>query len=434
MSSNQKEFKKLNLLPTLMTSLSEQGFKTPTEIQKEGIPALLDGQSIIGVANTGSGKTLAYALPILHCLKSQEAAGQAVETPAQPRALVMVPTRELGEQVAKVFKTFTHHTRLRVRVALGGTSFAESRKNVQGPFEILIASSDRLVQMIKGEYVDLSQAQFLIFDEADQMLDQGFLPNSELIRKSCPESVRMGLFTATLTPAVQSLIDQSFQSAILINKITGRKNSDRLVTKNLIVKNGQRFPLLEKILKEKNNVGTLIFTNTREQCDALAEQMTQNGFKCGIYRGDMDAVLRKKTLKEFREGKILTLVCTDLAARGLDIPQVGRVINYHLPKILDNYTHRAGRTARGLSGGTVINLITERDEKVRAHLEGRKAIPLKEVFSKSKLNFKKEKSGASTKTAVESKNSKTPKAPSSKPAKSQAPRKNPQPRQKRQRF
>ncbi len=201
----------------------------------------------------------------------------------------------------------------------------------------------------------------------------------------------MGLFTATLTSQVQELINQSFQTAKIVDKTTGRKNSDRLITKNLIVKNGQRFPLLEKILKEKKDIGTLIFTNTREQCDALAEQMTKSGFKCGIYRGDMDANIRKKTLRDFRAGLIHNLVCTDLAARGLDIPQVQRVINYHLPKLLDNYTHRAGRTARGSSGGTVINLLTERDEKIKAHLEGRKAVPLKEVFEKSKLNYKKEK-------------------------------------------
>ncbi len=172
----QSDFKKLNLLDSLNQSIKDLGLKNPTEIQSHVIPLLLEGESVVGVSNTGSGKTLAYALPILQVLKNLEKENKGVLTPAQPRALVMVPTRELGEQVAKVFKSLTHLTRLRIRVALGGMSFADSRKNVSETFEVLIASSDRLVQLIKGEFIDLSQIRFLIFDEADQMLDQGFLP------------------------------------------------------------------------------------------------------------------------------------------------------------------------------------------------------------------------------------------------------------------
>ncbi len=384
-------FKSLNLLDSLIHSLKEQNLTQPTEIQSEIIPLLLKEKSVVGISNTGSGKTLAYALPILHVLKKIELNGLPVTEAGQPRALIMVPTRELGEQVAKVFKTLTHSTRLRVRLTLGGMGMADSKKNVSDPFEILIATSDRLVQMAKGEFIDLSAIQFLIFDEADQMLDQGFLPNSEYIIKSCPQGIQMGLFTATTTAAVQSLIDLNFKEAIVVNKITGRKNSDRLVTKNITIKNGQRFPELEKLLKSKINGGTLIFTNTREQCDELAELIQSKGFKCGIYRGEMDPIIRKKTLQDFRAGKILHLVCTDLAARGLDIPQVKRVINYNLPRLMDNYVHRAGRTARGFDKGEVINFFTERDEKLRAELEGRKARPLKEVFEKSKLNFELEK-------------------------------------------
>jgi ATP-dependent RNA helicase RhlE len=395
MKPQKNEFKKLNLLDTLISSLSDQSLTHPTEIQKEVIPKIINLESVVGVSNTGSGKTLAYALPILHVLKSQENKRGPVQTPAQPRALIMVPTRELGDQVAKVFKTLTHETRLRVRVALGGMTFADSRKNVAAPFEILIATSDRLVELLKGEYIDLSNILFLVFDEADQMLDQGFLANSQFIRKACPESICMGLFTATLTTPIKSLLEETFQAVPIVDRTSGRKNSDRLVTKNLTIKNGQRFPILEKLLSEDKKIGTLIFTNTREQCDDLARLISEKGFTCGVYRGDMEAPLRKKTLSQFRQGKILNLVCTDLAARGLDIPQVERVINYHLPRQMNNYIHRAGRTARGLQKGLVINLMTERDEKLRAELEGRKAVPLKEVFKKSHLEFKKSKSSKS---------------------------------------
>lgn len=350
-----------DILPSLQSVLVEKGISTPTEIQSRALPALLSGRSIVGVSETGSGKTLAYVLPILHFLKRIENEGQPVALDSQPRAVVIVPTRELGEQVSKVFKPFTHTTRLRVRTVLGGTTFEVAKRNIRGPLEILVATPGRLVQLLERKLINLSDIRILVFDEADQMLDQGFLPDANRIASACPQNRQLALFSATISPKVQELINELFKDAEVIRSKGSSRVVPTLLTTNRTVIEGKRFPLLEKILSKEVSGGTLIFTNTREQCDKLAELLLKAGYKCLIYRGEMNKVERRANLKLFIEGKVPLLISTDLASRGLDVEYVGRVINYHLPKELDNYIHRVGRTARAGRKGEVINLVTERD-------------------------------------------------------------------------
>lgn len=362
-------FKEFELLTSILKTLKEKKLSQPTEIQKQIIPLLLADQSVVGVAETGSGKTLSYVLPLLHQLKSLENNKQAVQIDSSPRAVVMVPTRELGEQISKVFKIFTHDTRLRVRPALGGMTFEQSRRNVAGPFEILLATPGRIVQLIEKDLINLDDVRTLIFDEADQMMDQGFLPDSKRVVSSCPENLQMALFSATISPSVQTLIGDLFQNAKMVRSKGSGKVVKSLTTKNLTVVDGKRWPLFEKVLKQRTSGRTIVFTNTREQCDKLAKELTDKGFLCAIYRGEMDKNVRRANLKKFKEGKVDLLISTDLAGRGLDISDVDRVINYHLPKQIENYLHRVGRTARAGRPGTVINLVTERDEKLISSLK-----------------------------------------------------------------
>lgn len=364
-----KSFEDFDLLPSLRATLAEKNFTEPTEIQCLTMPSLLDGKSIAGVAQTGSGKTLAYALPILHLVKSLENDKDPVEANSRPRALVIVPTRELGEQVARVFKPFTHTTRVRVRTLLGGTSSEMGRRNVGGPFEILVATPGRLVQFMDRKLVNLNDARILVFDEADQMLDQGFLPDANRITEACPEERQMVLFSATISSSVQELINQLFSNAKVVRAGESHRLVSTLKTQNRTVSNGKRLPLLEKLVAEKVPGGTIIFTNTREQCDAVAEELKELNVACVIYRGEMDKVERRKNLKAFREGQVEFLISTDLASRGLDVEHVGRVVNYHLPKQMENYIHRVGRTARAGRTGLVINFVTERDAPLMRLLE-----------------------------------------------------------------
>jgi len=355
-------FQDLDLLPSLQHTLVEKGLSTPTDIQGRVLPILLKGDSVVGIAETGSGKTLSFALPILHRLKQLENHGEGVQVESRPRALILVPTRELGEQVTKVFKPFTHTTRLRVRSVLGGTTMEMARRGISGPFEVLVATPGRLVQLIDRRLIDLTDVRTLILDEADQMLDQGFLPNVRLIASACPPKRQIALFSATVSAKVQELMQYLFDDVQVIRSEGSARPIPTLTTRNLNVVNGKRFPLLEKLLSaEKVRGGTLIFTNTREQCDKLAGELQGIGQDCLIYRGEMEKVQRRQNLKAFREGKIDFLICTDVASRGLDINHVGRVINYHLPQGMDNYTHRIGRTARAGKSGLVINFVTERD-------------------------------------------------------------------------
>ena len=362
-SPAMKSFSELPLLPSLLTTLKEKKLLTPTEIQARIVPLMLEGESVVGVSETGSGKTLAYALPLLHLLKELENKYDPVLDESTPRALVMVPTRELGEQIAKVFKTLTHDTRLRVRAALGGTPMEQTRRNVAGVFEILLATPGRLVQLMKDQAIHLDDVRALVFDEADQMMDEGFKSDSEAIAEACPEELQLALFTATLTPKVQELIDNLFENANVIKSAGSGKTVKSLTTRNLPVEDGKRWPVLEKVLKEKVEGGTLLFTNTREQCDRIAKELKDKGYSCAIYRGEMESDVRRKNYKKFVNGEVDILVATDLAGRGLDITGVSRVINYHLPKQHENYLHRVGRTARAGRAGLVVNLITERDEE-----------------------------------------------------------------------
>ena len=362
-------FSAFDLIPSLRATLKSEGFDTPTEIQERALPALRRGESVVGVAETGSGKTLAYALPLLQKMKQLEETGEAVTLTGQPRAIVLVPSSDLGEQVTRAMKTFTHETRVRVRSAVGGVAMKIARKNVAGAFEVLVATPGRLEQLIEKNQVNLSDLRFLVFDEADQILDQGFLPAIKRILKTSPSERQLALFTATASDGVRALIEEMFHHAEVIETKGRHRLVPTLITKNLTVLNGKRFPLLEEVLAKPVEGGSLLFANTREQCDKLAAELVENGHRCAIYRSDMDKKERRQNLKDFRDGTLEILVSTDLAARGLDVENIGRVINYHLPKELKNYLHRAGRTARAGRKGTVINFVTDRDLNLIKRLE-----------------------------------------------------------------
>jgi superfamily II DNA/RNA helicase len=224
-------------------------------------------------------------------------------------------------------------------------------------------------QLMQQKLLSLHDVRFLVLDEADQILDQGFLPAVKRILKGTPIERQLALFTATASDPIQILIGEMFRDAEVIETRGRHRLVSSLITDNRKVPNGKRFPLLEEVLAEPVEGGTLIFANTREQCDKIAEEMIKNDYRCALYRGDMDKKERRKNLQELRDGTLEVLISTDLGARGLDVENVDRVINYHLPKEMKNYLHRAGRTARAGRKGTVINFVTERDENLIKRLD-----------------------------------------------------------------
>lgn len=371
-------FLSFELLPSLQSTLEKLGFTSPTEIQERTIPGLLQGNSMVGIAETGSGKTLAYALPVLDSLKRLETptsgAGDPVAQPGRPRAVILVPTSDLGEQVAKVFKDFTHETRLRVRVVVGGKPLAVARRSVAGPFEILLASPGRLEQLLDLKLLDLSDVRALVFDEADEILERGFISTVKRLQRTIPPEAQLALFSATASKEVQALIAAMFKQAGVVETRGHHRVTSTLKTINKPVPDGKRFPVLEEILAKETTGCTLMFTNTREQCDKLMAELSNVGYPAAMYRGDMDKKERRSNLQRFREGEVRLLVCTDLAARGLDLENVDRVINYHLPRDIKVYLHRAGRTARAGRGGVVVNLVTKRDSRLVERLRSIEAL------------------------------------------------------------
>ena len=363
-------FADLPLLPTLRASLAEQGLETPTEVQERAIPEMLAGRALVAIAETGSGKTLSYVLPMLHVTKNLESAESMVEDRGRPRGIVLVPGRELGEQVSRVFKGLTHGTRVRVRLATGGSAKQVARQNVTGEFEILVATPGRLEQLMKQRKVSLADVRMLVFDEADQLLDRGFLPFASRIVRDCRRGVQLAMFSATMRGSLDEVVREVFPEKPVHIETSGSKKVVRtLRTDNRVVDEGRRADALRRVLRENPEVGTLLFANTRGQCDKVAEWLEADEVPFVSYIGEMDRIERKRNLAKFRDGEVSVLLTTDLGSRGLDIERVDRVVNVHLPRDPDNYLHRVGRTARAGRKGVVVNLVTERDRPLMTRIK-----------------------------------------------------------------
>lgn len=364
------------LLPSLKASLAEQELTSPTDIQARAIPELLKKRSMVGVAETGSGKTLAYVLPMLHLIKELESAEAPVSEASRPRGIVLVPGRELGEQVGRVFKGLTHGTRLRVRYAISGTGKPVARQNVNTDFEILVATPGRLQKLLSDKRVRLDDVRMLVFDEADQLLDQGFLPVASKVARDCPATTQLVMFSATMPETLRAVVKDVFgEKPLQIETHGSHKVVRTLRTDNRKVEHGRRMDVLRKVLREKPDSGTVLFANTRAQCEVVAEWLEEAGVEFVRYMGEMDRAERRRNLASFRDGDVSLLLTTDLGGRGLDIERIDRVVNVHLPKDVDNYLHRVGRTARAGRKGVVVNLVTERDQPLLAKLKKREYQP-----------------------------------------------------------
>lgn len=362
-------FAELPLLPSIKATLAGLQLVTPTDVQARSIPELLKGRSLVAVAETGSGKTLAYVLPMLHRLKELEASDSLVAEGGRPRGIILVPGRELGEQVGRVFKGLTHGTRLRVRLAVGGTAKQIARQNVAGNFEILVATPGRLDQLIGSRQLAVDDVRMLVFDEADQLLDGGFLPFAGKLVRRCRGGVQLAMFAATMRPSLQTVVKEVFgENPLRIVTPGSNKTVRTLRTDNRRVVDGKRIDVLREVLAEDPEVGTLLFANTRAQCGVVAQWLDAQRIPYVAYMGEMDRLERRRNLARFREGEVSIMLTTDLGGRGLDIERVDRVVNVHLPQDADNYLHRVGRTARAGRKGVVVNLVTERDRALIAKL------------------------------------------------------------------
>lgn len=342
-------FSNLGLDDRLVEAIQKKGFKEPTEIQVKAIPLVLEGKDVLATSSTGSGKTLAFGFGML----------QKIQPKQGIQGLVLAPTRELAEQIALVLKDFAKPLGLRTTAIFGGVSL-NPQANALRSAEIVVATPGRLLDHLQRGSVDLSCITHLVLDEADRMLDMGFLPDVKKILQQLPHRRQLLLFTATL-PAEISALAKEFMNDPKNIKAGVYVDPKKLDQVYYDVPGPMKFSLLVHLLKEEKDGLVMVFCNSRKYTDQVANGLTQEGFDAMAIHGGLTQQARQKVLKRFHQAHVFVLVCTDVAARGLDIPGVGHVYNYDIPNDSKQYVHRIGRTARAGEAGKVINLISSRD-------------------------------------------------------------------------
>ncbi|MEK6908673.1 MAG: DEAD/DEAH box helicase [Nanoarchaeota archaeon] len=344
-----EKFKQLNLSEDLLEAIRREGFETPSEIQEKTIPLVLAGKDVIGSSATGSGKTLAFGAGII----DKVTAGQGIQ------ALILTPTRELAEQVGKTIYKFSHRKGIRVSQIYGGVSMDPQVRAIRNS-DIVVGTPGRLLDHLERRTLNLSRIKFLVLDEADRMLDMGFIRDVEKIIKSCPANKQTLLFTATLSQDIEYMARKYMNNPIHI-EAGERVDPSKLYQVYYDVNHEQKFSLLAHLLKQEKNGVVMVFCNTRRNTDKLTRNLSIHGIHAESIHGGHSQNRRSNTLQAFHERGILILVCTDVAARGLDIKDVSHVYNYDIPKTGSEYVHRIGRTARAGKNGIAVSFVSSGD-------------------------------------------------------------------------
>ena len=354
------EFSKLGLSPTTLQAVADTGYTTATPIQEQAIPVALAGRDVLGIAQTGTGKTAAFTLPMVDRLASGRARAR------MPRALVLAPTRELADQVAESFAKYAKGTKLNWVLLIGGVSMGDQVAALNKGVDVLIATPGRLLDLFDRGKMLLTGVELMVVDEADRMLDMGFIPDIERIFKLTPPRRQTLFFSATMPPEITRLTQQFLKDPTRIEA------SRPATTADTITQHITRLPTSDpkakrtalRALVERGEVQNgIVFCNRKSEVDIVAKSLQVHGFDAAPIHGDLDQSLRMKTLADFRSGALKLLVASDVAARGLDIPAVSHVFNYDVPHHADDYVHRIGRTGRAGRLGEAFMIVTPSDDK-----------------------------------------------------------------------
>jgi ATP-dependent RNA helicase RhlE len=347
-------FTKLGLSATVLEGVKAMGYTEPTPIQLRAIPLVLEGRDIIGSAQTGTGKTAAFALPILTKLRQHERV---------TRALILEPTRELAAQVETAFRDYARFTDLTVAVVYGGVGYQKQIDALKGAggADVIVATPGRLLDHMEQGNCDLSYVQHLVLDEADRMLDMGFLPDVKRILQKCPSERQSMLFSATIPPAIETLIQWAMKNPETIE--IGARRSPAETVKHVIypVSDVQKADLLLELLKRVNYDSVIVFCRTKHGADRVASLLKRDNHAVAVLHSNRTQREREQALEGFRQGKFEVLVATDIAARGLDIANVSHVVNYDVPQHPEDYVHRIGRTGRAENTGDAFTLMIAED-------------------------------------------------------------------------
>ncbi|HVU08137.1 MAG TPA: DEAD/DEAH box helicase [Verrucomicrobiae bacterium] len=347
-------FGKLGLSEKIVEGVKAMGYVEPTPIQLRAIPLILSGKDVIGSAQTGTGKTAAFALPILSKLEKR--------SPEKfPRALVLEPTRELAAQVETSFRDYARFTDLRITVVFGGVGYGRQNDSLRAGTDIIVATPGRLLDHLEHGTVRLDKIEFLVLDEADRMLDMGFLPDVRKIVERCPRARHTALFSATIPPQIETLIKWAMRSPETVE--IGARRSPAETVKHVIypVADSQKTDLLLKLLDSVNYNSVLVFCRTKYGADRIAHTLKRANHAVAVLHSNRTQREREQALKGFRDGRFEVLVATDIAARGLDIADVSHVVNYDVPQHPEDYIHRIGRTGRAEATGDAFTIMTAED-------------------------------------------------------------------------
>jgi ATP-dependent RNA helicase RhlE len=361
-------FDRLGLMPELLRAVAQQGYVEPTPVQREAIPLVLDGRDLLAAAQTGTGKTAAFVLPILQRL-AQSAAYAQTSGRRPIRVLVLTPTRELCLQVEESVRTYSAQKPVRSTAVYGGVPFdPQLRKLLQAP-EIVVATPGRLLDHVGQRTIDLSRVEVLVLDEADRMLDMGFIPDVRRIIALLPRERQTLLFSATFNDQVRKLA-ADFQRDPAFVQATSKNTAPDLVRQVVLpVERTDKRELLSRLIRSGRIEQALVFTRTKHGAGRLAIQLERDGILATAIHGDKSQPQRVRALEDFKRGKIDILVATDVAARGLDIDALPHVVNYELPSVASDYLHRIGRTGRAGAGGDAVSLVSREEGPLLAAIE-----------------------------------------------------------------
>ncbi|WP_394688232.1 DEAD/DEAH box helicase [Hoeflea sp.] len=357
-------FSQLGLSKALLDTLDQLHLTTPTPIQTQAIPPVLEGRDVIGLAQTGTGKTAAFTLPILHRLAPGKPAG-----PKKARVLILSPTRELSAQIAKTVKDLGRKLSLRSAVVVGGVSIRPQIKTLASGVDVLIATPGRLMDLIEQRAVSLNEIEVVVLDEADQMLDIGFMPAIKRILAMTPATRQTLLFSATMPKEIRQLSDRHLTDPIEVSVIPAKKTADRVEHSVMHMQPGAKMGALASLIRDRKGERVIVFTRTKRGADKAAKRLEGDGINAAAIHGNKSQGQRERALAGFRAGTVPVLIATDIAARGIDVPGVSLVVNYELPNVPEVYVHRIGRTARAGAEGTAVTFCAPDERSLLRDIE-----------------------------------------------------------------
>ena len=367
-------FENLNIMAPLQQALAKEGYTTPTPIQMQAIPHLLQGKDLMGIAQTGTGKTAAFVLPILQRMSNDP----KVPSPGAPRVLVLAPTRELAAQIDQSFATYGRFLRFRHTAIFGGVRQGPQVRMLSQGVDILVATPGRLIDLMNQGYIILKGVEFFVLDEIDRMLDMGFINDMRKIVSALPQKRQSLFFSATMSPQTGEFAKNLLKNAVRIEAAPQASTLESIDQRVFFVDQNNKYPLLQGLFNQKDMDRVLVFTRTKHRADKIAEMLNKNRINADAIHGNKSQNQRTKAMHDFKSGHLQVLVATDIAARGIDVDDISHVVNYDLPNEPESYVHRIGRTGRAGANGTAFSFCAADERNFLRSIER---------LTRTKINF-----------------------------------------------